>query len=307
MPPRTLASLAHALTVSANPDAALLALGERSRGRSVRPDWRSSSFDERHGMLRERVLVTTSPDHVDIVVARHHVRPPADARANRHRGRRPVRRLRRQRRRVRPAASSCPSLGEPGWLSVRGIRYDGWPQLRCSSSTKSRKMFGARTAERFSPAIALFELAYLRLLEREAREEAVRTLEDVTQRVHGEYERDSPSSNAAAAMRRRRARARPPARVVALEREVRRRPRTRVARNRRADAVEQTVAAAVEQLEQAHVELHRRSESLRQKTRTIYLHRARADAGRVDRRSARSSSTACSLSSATTCTRTGAR
>ena len=40
---------------------------------------------------------------------------------------------------------------------------------------------------------------------------------------------------------------------------------------RRADAVEATVSAAVEQLEKVHVELHRRNESLRQKTRTIYL------------------------------------
>ena len=41
--------------------------------------------------------------------------------------------------------------------------------------------------------------------------------------------------------------------------------------NRRAEAVEQQVSAAVGQLEQAHVELHRRSETLRQKTRTLYL------------------------------------
>ena len=40
---------------------------------------------------------------------------------------------------------------------------------------------------------------------------------------------------------------------------------------RRATAVEAQVSAAVEQLEKAHVELHRRSESLRQKTRTLYL------------------------------------
>jgi signal transduction protein with GAF and PtsI domain len=35
--------------------------------------------------------------------------------------------------------------------------------------------------------------------------------------------------------------------------------------------VEQQVAAAVGQLEQAHIELHRRGESLREKTRTLYL------------------------------------
>ena len=39
----------------------------------------------------------------------------------------------------------------------------------------------------------------------------------------------------------------------------------------RAEAVEQQVTAAVGQLQQSHVELHRRSEMLRQKTRTLYL------------------------------------
>jgi transcriptional regulator with GAF, ATPase, and Fis domain len=40
---------------------------------------------------------------------------------------------------------------------------------------------------------------------------------------------------------------------------------------RRADSVEHQVGAAVGQLEQAHIELHRRSENLRAKTRTLYL------------------------------------
>jgi signal transduction protein with GAF and PtsI domain len=35
--------------------------------------------------------------------------------------------------------------------------------------------------------------------------------------------------------------------------------------------VEATVSTAVEQLEKAHIELHRRSEQLRQRTRTLYL------------------------------------
>src|SRR4029078_6200353 len=39
----------------------------------------------------------------------------------------------------------------------------------------------------------------------------------------------------------------------------------------RATAVEATISSAVEQLEKAHVELHRRSEQLRQKTKTLYL------------------------------------
>ena len=40
---------------------------------------------------------------------------------------------------------------------------------------------------------------------------------------------------------------------------------------RRSAETELQLAAAISQLEQAHVELHRRSEALRQKTRTLYL------------------------------------
>src|SRR5439155_956845 len=78
-------------------------------------------------------------------------------------------------------------FGEPGWLSIRGLRYEG-ALSALVVLYETRKLFGARTAERFLPGIALFELAFVRFLERDAREDAVRTLEDVTQRVHGEYE-----------------------------------------------------------------------------------------------------------------------
>src|SRR5262245_43030244 len=163
-----------------------------------------------------------------------------------------------------------PTFGEPGWLNVRGLSYEG----ELSSLLvlfESRKMFGARTAERFLPAIALFELAYVRFRERETREDAVRTLEDVTQRVHGDYEsrlavleQRLVESNAAPA-------ADNSARVLTLERELAQANEDARRALKRANAVEATVGSAVEQLEKAHVELYRRSESLRQKTRTIYL------------------------------------
>jgi putative methionine-R-sulfoxide reductase with GAF domain len=133
-----------------------------------------------------------------------------------------------------------------------------------------RKIFGTRASERFAPSVALFELAFARFAEREAREEAVKTLEEVTQRVHGDYVRKlgileqqlkQAQGNGGA----------DPARVVALEGEMARASEEARKSARRAQAVEQQVLAAVEQLEKAHVELHRRSESLRQKTRTIYL------------------------------------
>ena len=79
-----------------------------------------------------------------------------------------------------------PDLGEPGELALRGIRVDG--ELRAVLALyEPRRAFGPRTVERFAPLAALFELAHGRFAEREARAEAVRTLEDVTQRVHGEY------------------------------------------------------------------------------------------------------------------------
>jgi signal transduction protein with GAF and PtsI domain len=62
-----------------------------------------------------------------------------------------------------------------------------------------------------------------------------------------------------------------PERIVSLEREVAKAMEDARRASKKAAAVEATVGAAVEQLELAHVELHRRSEALRQKSRTIYL------------------------------------
>jgi len=137
-----------------------------------------------------------------------------------------------------------------------------------------RKIFGTRTTERLAPALALFDLAFGRLSERDARHEAVRTLEDVTQRVHGEYvrklgaleaelreARNTPRDNAALGA----------AEAVALQADAARASEEARRALRRAELTDQQLTAAVGQLEQAHVELHRRSEALRQRTRTLYL------------------------------------
>jgi hypothetical protein len=52
-----------------------------------------------------------------------------------------------------------------------------------------RRIFGARVVDRAEPAAALLDLALARFWERDARGEAVDTLETVTRRVHGEYVR----------------------------------------------------------------------------------------------------------------------
>lgn len=267
MPPRTLASLAHALTVSANPDAALQALGEALAEVDRFAQLALVRFDERRGMLRERRLVSgTKLERLSLDTTFDHL---------------PTR------ERVAIAAGGqfvdfgdasdefarlfqLPAFGEPGWLSVRGIRYEGEISALLLLY-EGRKLFGARSADRFLPAIALFELAYIRFLDRFGREEAVRTLEEVTERVHGEYERRLAELEERLMAASNTQLAADSARVVALERELAQANDDARRALKRANAVDATVGSAVEQLEKAHVELHRRSEVLRQKTRTIYL------------------------------------
>jgi putative methionine-R-sulfoxide reductase with GAF domain len=163
-----------------------------------------------------------------------------------------------------------PAIGEIGWLSVRGLVYDGG-LAGLLVIHEPRKMFGMRTTERVAPAVSLFELAYLRLRERDARMEAVETLEHLAQRVHGEYERKFAALEA----RLREASTDPGAadraRIVQLEKQLVNAAEDVRKTHRRAEAVEATVTSAVAELEKAHVELHRRSEQLRQRTRTLYL------------------------------------
>jgi putative methionine-R-sulfoxide reductase with GAF domain len=163
-----------------------------------------------------------------------------------------------------------PSLSETGALSLRGIRVDG-ELCALLALYEPRAVFGPRLVERFAPLAALFELAHGRFAEREARAEAVRTLEDVTQRVHGEYvarltRLEHQLTQARDAVHHESAEA-----TLLHEREAARSAEDARRSASRFRALEHQVTAAVGQLEQAHIELHRRSETLRQRTRTIYL------------------------------------
>ena len=264
MPPRTLASLAHALSVAPDLDAALVALGEAlaevdrtSTGALLRYDGRREMLSDRltpAGGGIERSAVETTFDHlpppVRLAVASGGQFVDLADQSEEY--------ARLFRLRPQP---------EGGWLSLRGVRADGH-LTAVIALYEPKKIFGTRASERFAPSVALFELAHARFAEREAREEAVRTLEDITQRVHGEYVRKLAVLEQQLTQARGGA---DPAQVVALEREAARAQEEARKSARRAQAVEQQVLAAVEQLEKAHVELHRRSESLRQKTRTLYL------------------------------------
>lgn len=272
MPPRTLASLAHALGVASDLEAALVALGE-----SLAEVDRSAvvalfTFDARRQMLKERLTPNGS------VVTRIRADTTLDHLPTRIRTQvssgGQFADLGEQSDEYARLLGIAGSLNEEGLLALHGVQTDGHLSA-VVALLEPRRFFGTRVVERFAPSVSLFELAYARFAEQEARNEAVRTLEDVTQRVHGEYvkhlgaleaaltqARSTPSGTAASLS---------PERLVALEAEAAKAKEEARRATRRADAVEQQVQAAVGQLEQAHIELHRRGEVVRQKTRTLYL------------------------------------
>ncbi len=270
MSTRSLPALAHALSVAPDLDAALVALGD-----SLAESDRSATvgllrYDGRRDMLRERLTPTSGSvvrSTVDTTI--DHL-PPA-ARAMVANGGQFVDLGDRSLEYAR--LFGLTPFADGGILALRGLTTDG-DLSSVIALYEQRRMFGTRTSERFAPAVALFELAYARYAEREAREEAVRTLEDVTQRVHGEYIRKlSALEDELGRARGAVAQANPAdsARLVQLEREIAGAQEEGRRAARKATSLEQQLTAAVAQLEQAHIELHRRNEALRQKTRSLYL------------------------------------
>lgn len=272
MPPRTLASLAHALGAAPDFDAALVALGEALADIDRSATVSIIRYEPRRDLLLERLTpggdrvnrarVDTTLDHL-----------PAPIRAEVIAGGRFAELAERSDEYARLLGLVLPQR-EESLLALRGVLFDGALNF-VVSVLEPRRFFGTRVTERFAPAVALFEVVAARFAEREARDEAVRTLEDVTQRVHGEYVRRLAELE----RELERARANPasgseqvaPERLIHLEQEVARAREEARRVNRRAEALDQQIGTAVGQLEYAHVELHRRSESLRQRTRTLYL------------------------------------
>jgi hypothetical protein len=268
MPPRTLASLAQSLSVATDVEGALFVLSESlaELDRFAQLAW--VRYDARRALMTERLLIESGAvTRVMLDTTLDHL-PQRERHAITAGGQ------------LVDFADSSDEYAqlfdltrpeEGGLLAVRGLRFDG-PLSSLLVLYEPRKIFGARTAERFAPAAALFELAHARFLENEAREEAVRALEDFTQRLHGEYEKKLGSLEAKLVEVTGEFRAgADPQRVVQLERELANALEQVRRTQKKTDAVEATVSTAVEQLEKAHVELHRRSEQLRQRTRTLYL------------------------------------
>lgn len=164
-------------------------------------------------------------------------------------------------------------LPEPeagGSLILRGIRHER-QLVAIIAAVEPKRVFGTRVTERLGPLVALFELAMARFVEQETRHEAVRTLEAVTQRVHQDYLQRLAELEAHIARQTSEFEAESTSARLARERDDAKRTEELRRSARQLTVLEQQLMASIGQLEQAHVELHRRSEALRQRTRTLYL------------------------------------
>lgn len=271
MPPRSLASFAHALGAIADLDGAVIALGECLAELDRAAFIALVHYDARRDMLRERLTPNgAAVVRTSLETTYDHLPEPLRAKVTAGGQFIDVTDKSADYARLFGFGSGL----DGGMLALRGLRVEG-ALSAVIALYEPRKIFGSRTTERLAPALALFDLAFIRLAERDAREEAVRTLEDVTQRVHGEYVRKLGALEAEL----REARTSTPrdigslgaAEAVALQADAARAAEEVRRASRRAELSDQQLSSAVGQLEQAHIELHRRSEALRQRTRTLYL------------------------------------
>jgi len=264
---RTLPSLAHALGAASNLDDAFvrlteaMALSDRDVSLALlRVDSRAGLFRERLAVVDGRIVRVSLETSVEQL-------PPLVLRGVQEGGE-CVEVAEEQGAYARLLKLETPEPG--GALLLRGIRADR-QLVAVVAAIEPKRVFGTRVTERLAPLVALFELATAKFIEREARAEAVATLEAVTQRVHGDYQVRLGELQQQLAAQTGEMEAQGAAAEVARERDDARRAEEIRRTTRRLVAVEEQLTASIGQLEQAHIELYRRSEALRQRTRTLYL------------------------------------
>ena len=161
---------------------------------------------------------------------------------------------------------------EAGVLLLRGLLVDGeLAAILALSEPKTR--FGHRLSEKVGPAVDLFALAFARLAERRAREEAVRMLEELTRALNDEHSRTVTAlqqklAEAQAALNGKGAG--DSIRVTQLKRAIEVAAVEARATAQRLSAVEEQVRVAVTKLEKAHVQLHAQGEALQTQSNIIY-------------------------------------
>ena len=161
MAPRTHAQFAHALSVAHDLDAALVALGEAladvDRAAQValmRLDGKRAMLEDAlhvRGNTIERIRLETTFDHI-----------PPTARPNIESGGGFVDLGDKSTDYARLFGFT--PLPDGGLLSLRGIRHEG-QLVAVLVLQESKRIFGARTAERFAPSVALFDIGKTRTKE----------------------------------------------------------------------------------------------------------------------------------------------
>ncbi|CAN5591800.1 hypothetical protein BH23GEM1_BH23GEM1_07620 [soil metagenome] len=167
------------------------------------------------------------------------------------------------------------SFGTPAsgsYLLLHGLRFDG-ELYALIAVTEPRRRFGGRATDRMLPLIALFMNAAGRFAERDARAEAVRALEEVSEVLHARYSKQVADLETALADARNVADGKGSGdtqRVAQLERAARDAAAQAQTASERLTAVEQQVSAAVAQLEKAHLDMSTQTQQLRTQAKILY-------------------------------------
>ncbi len=164
-------------------------------------------------------------------------------------------------------------------LSMRGFLLDN-ELAGALALVEPKKRFGGRVLDKLVPAAELFGLAYARLLEHDARMEAVRTLEEITRSIHSEYERTlSELENRLQAAQDASLAGRRPdnGRSVELERQLGSALNDARMTSQKLAAVDHQVRSAVSKLEHAHMELHQQTGIARRHSDMIHTMRQRLE------------------------------
>ena len=269
MAPRTLAGLSTVLSASGNVAEALNALAQDVSEHDRNGNLALFTFDAKRELLSERMIPAQEGMRTaQIEIALDHL-PTA------------VRRTLSAGKQFADLATESGDyqklLGvgnnpEAGVLLLRGLLVDGeLAAILALSEPKTR--FGHRLSEKISPAVDLFALAFARLAERRAREEAVRTLEEVTRALNAEHTRtisdlQQKLTEAQAALNGKGTG--DSIRVTQLKRAIEVAAVEARATAQRLSAVEEQVRVAVTKLEKAHVQLHAQGEALQTQSNIIY-------------------------------------
>lgn len=168
---------------------------------------------------------------------------------------------------------------EGALLSMRGFLLDN-ELAGALALVEPKKRFGGRVLDKLVPAAEMFGLGYARLLEHDARMEAVRTLEDVTRSIHTEYERtvseleDRLHVAQDASLPGKSA---DNGRSAELERQLQAALSEARVTSQKLAAVDHQVRSAVSKLERAHMELHQQTEIARRHSDMIHTLRQRLE------------------------------